>query len=202
LVFRKGDNSVIQAPAQAIVDQFDEAQQLIGADPKKLPAWLPILQQYGPSLYKEARNALDLAPKLVEDWLTNYMFAGQADGPTKAAAIAKYLGDHNEFKSHGRRVGRKALQDRGAVIVDLETDPELHNRVLAVYFSMIHTFNGQAFKMFENSRGDGLFKIVQVQAIQIPMNPAALLQHQLQQKQKQKPGPAPPQPKSPPPAQA
>lgn len=38
LVFRKGDNTVVQAPAQAIVDQFEEAQQLIGADPTKLPA--------------------------------------------------------------------------------------------------------------------------------------------------------------------
>lgn len=167
LVFRKGDNTVVQAPAQAIVDQFEEAQQLIGADPTKLPAWLPILQQYGPSLYKEAKNALDLAPKLVEEWLTKYMFGGDANGPKKAAEIAKYLGDHNEFKSHGRRVGRKALQDRGATIVNLENDPDLHDRVLAVYFAIVHTFNGATFKMFENSRGDGLYR--GVQSIQIPV---------------------------------
>jgi hypothetical protein len=40
LVFRKGDGSVIQAPAQAVVDQFEEAQALIGKDASKLPAWL------------------------------------------------------------------------------------------------------------------------------------------------------------------
>ena len=34
LVFRKGDGSMVQAPAQAIVDQFDDAQKAIGADPK------------------------------------------------------------------------------------------------------------------------------------------------------------------------
>lgn len=95
------------------------------------------------------------------------MFAADANGPKKAAEIAKYLGDHNEFKSHGRRVGRKALQDRGATIVDLEKDPELHDRVLAVYFAIVHTFNGATFKMFENSRGDALYRAVQM--IQIPM---------------------------------
>lgn len=175
LVFRKGDGSVVQAPAQAIVDQFEEAQILIGKDPKKLPAWLPILQQYGPSLYKEARNALDLAPRLVEDWLRAYMFADQPDGPKKASDIASYLGNHNEFKSHGRRIGRKALKERGVVITDLESDPELHRRVLGLYFAIIHTFNGGAFKLFENSRGQGHFKILQQMPIQLPLNPAGLI---------------------------
>lgn len=43
--------------------------------------WGHLKQQYGPSLNKEAKNALDLAPKLVEEWLTKYMFAGDATGP-------------------------------------------------------------------------------------------------------------------------
>lgn len=163
LVFKKGDGSIIQAPAQAIVDQFEEAQTLIGKDASKLPAWLPILQQYGPSLYKEAKNAIELSAKLVEEWLTAYMFAGQADGPQKAQAIASYLGDHNQFKSHGRRIGREALQDRGANIKNLEEDAELHNRVLDAYYAVVHTFNGGAFKLFENSRGVGHYRIVQVQ---------------------------------------
>lgn len=161
LGFRKGDGSIIQAPAQAIVDQFDEAQDLIGKDASKLPAWLPILQQYGPSLYKEARNAIELSVKLVEEWLSAYMFAGQADGPKKAKDIATYLGDHNQFKSHGRRIGRKVLQDRGAVIKNLEDDKVLHDRVMDLYYAIVHTFNGACFKMFENSRGQAQFRLIQ-----------------------------------------
>jgi hypothetical protein len=133
LVFRKGDGSVIQAPAQAIVDQFDEAQALIGKDPSKLPAWLPILAQYGPSLYKEASNAIDLSVRLVEEWLTEYMFKGDVDGPQKAKAIATYLGDHNQFKSHGRRISAKTLQAKGVKIAPLENEPDLHSRVLGLY---------------------------------------------------------------------
>lgn len=189
LVFRKGDGSIIQAPAQAIVDQFEEAQVLIGKDPSKLPAWLPILQQYGPSLYKEAKNAIELSVKLVEEWLTTFMFAGQADGPQKAKEIASYLGDHNQFKSHGRRIGRKVLQDRRANITNLEDDPELHNRVLDVYYAIVHTFNGACFKIFENSRGVGHYRMVQ--QLQVPIQ----LAQQLIQPPAQAPAVPPAQPK-------
>ena len=58
---RKGDGSILIAPAQAIIDQFEKAQDLISKDPKKLAPWLPILQQYGPSLYQEAKNAINLS---------------------------------------------------------------------------------------------------------------------------------------------
>jgi hypothetical protein len=167
-VIGKGAGQYVQSPAQAIVDQFDEAQVLIGKDPSKLPAWLPVLQQYGPSLYKEALNAIDLSKRLVEGWLNVYMFKGHSDGPEKAKAIAEFLGDHNQFKSHGRRIGRKVLQDKGANIKNLEDDPILHARVVDVYFAMVHTFNGACFKMFENSRGQGLFLTIPQPTIQLP----------------------------------
>jgi len=165
LGFRKGDGTIIQAPAQAIVDQFEEAQALIGKDPSKLPGWLPILQQYGPSLYKEALNAIELSKKLVEHWLVSYMFAGDPEGPKKAKDIARYLADHNEFKSHGRRVGRQELRDKGAKIFDLESDPKLHELVLDVYYAIVHTFNGAAYKMFDNSKGQGHFRLLQQMAL-------------------------------------
>jgi len=48
---RKGDGSLVTAPAQAIIDQFESAQKKISKDSTLLVPWLPILQQYGPSLY-------------------------------------------------------------------------------------------------------------------------------------------------------
>src|SRR6266567_2493189 len=44
------DGRVIVSPAQAIKDQFQTAQDEVNQDPKKLPAWVPILSWYGPSL--------------------------------------------------------------------------------------------------------------------------------------------------------
>ncbi len=48
--FRRQDGTVVTAPAQAIIDQFKYAAQQITENPKMLTPWLPILQQYGPSL--------------------------------------------------------------------------------------------------------------------------------------------------------
>lgn len=170
LVFGKGDGSAVQAPAQAIVDQFEEAQALIGREPKRLPAWLPILQQYGPSLYKQAQNAIGLSTQLVEEWLTNYMLKDDPERATKAQAIAAYLGDHNKFKSHGRRIGREALQNLGAKITNLEHDKPLLHHVQGVYYSVVHTFNGPCFKLFENSRGQGLFRLIK-QSVELKLPP-------------------------------
>ena len=122
------------------------------------------------------------------------MFAGQADGPQKAKDIATFLGDHNQFKSHGRRIGRKVLQDRGANIKNLESDKGLHDRVLDLYYAIVHTFNGACFKIFENSRGQAQFRMIQ--QIALPAQLAQLIQPQV-------PGPgqppAGPQPGKPPP---
>lgn len=53
-------------PAQAVLDQFDKAQQEC-ADPEKLSAWLPMLGQYGPDLLVQCEMALSLSRELAED---------------------------------------------------------------------------------------------------------------------------------------
>ena len=40
-------------PARAQVEQFERAKEECTADPSLLPAWAPILQQYGPELLCE-----------------------------------------------------------------------------------------------------------------------------------------------------
>jgi hypothetical protein len=62
--FMRPDGPVI-APAQAIIDQFEMAQKLVGSDPQKLIAWMPIIQQYGPSLYQQCLNAIELSKRYV-----------------------------------------------------------------------------------------------------------------------------------------
>jgi hypothetical protein len=61
------------APAQAILDQFEEASRALKADPQAMSAWLPILQQYGPALLQECRNRQLLSEQLVSTWLETYM---------------------------------------------------------------------------------------------------------------------------------
>jgi hypothetical protein len=178
-IFR-GDGSTIVSPAQAIKDQFKMASDLLSKNPKDLPVWLPILQQYGPSLLVEVDNAMALSRDLVTQWLVGYMFAGDPEAKVKADAVATYFADHNRFKTHARRIGLKEIQENKLPlkILNLENEPALHRHVLRLHAAISHTFvNTGTYKMYENSQGQALFRMIQL-----------VVQR----------GPAPPTPSSPP----
>ena len=151
------EGRVIVAPAQAIKDQFKAAQDEINADPKKLPSWVPILGWYGPALLAQCDNQLALAEELVSKWLERYMFAGDPQAKEKAERIAEYLADHNNFRSHARRVGIADLQALGANILDMRTEPVLHDAIRDLYTAISLTLsNTGAYKIVENSNGEAL----------------------------------------------
>lgn len=166
----KADGTAVNSPAQAIIDQFEKAQDLIGKDPKRLAAWIPILQQYGPSLYQQCVNAIELSKRYVGEWLRTGIFRPQdasQEAAAKAEAAAKvvvdYLGDHNQFKSHGARVGMPEIRARGVPVKILNEDRSLFDAVMTVYHAVMLTFGGTgAFRIIENSRGDALIRVIQV----------------------------------------
>lgn len=164
----------IMAPAQAIIDQFERARTEC-QDPKNLGAWIPILPQYGPALLQNSRNALALAEQLATEWLTSWMFKGQPDGGAKAAAIAKCLADHKEFKSHGRPVHREAAARMGLVVDRLEDDQKLQDCVLSVFHITMHIFSQlpHIAKTVQNHLGNMFIKIqgIQIQQIAPPGQP-------------------------------
>lgn len=162
------DGQPVVAPAQAIKDQFEAAQRDISADPNRLPAWVPILRFYGPSLLAECDNHLALSRDLVSDWLEHYMFAGDPTAAQKADVIASYLADHNQFRSHGRRVGIDQLKARSVKILDLRTDSALHTAVRDLHSAIMHTLdNTGCYKMFENSMNEAVLE----QVVQPPPQP-------------------------------
>lgn len=65
-------------PAGALLAQFREASDQCSADPKRITAWMPTLQQYPPGLLNVCENAATLSKALVAEWLESYMFAGDA----------------------------------------------------------------------------------------------------------------------------
>lgn len=161
----RGDGSTVLAPAQAIKDQFELASDLLAKNPKDLPVWLPILQQYGPALLIQADNAMALSKELVTKWMVAYMFGGDPEAQTKADAVAAYFAEHNRFKSHARRIGLQELSQNAipVKIRNLEDEPELHKRVLRLHAAITHTFgNTGTYKMYENSQGHALFRMVQL----------------------------------------
>ncbi|MGB3552397.1 MAG: hypothetical protein WA993_17055, partial [Candidatus Binatus sp.] len=113
--------------AHAIEEQFNLAKKEILADQGVLPAWLPILRQYGPALIIQCQLARQLSEQLVGDWLTRYMFAPAPK--KKGAAIAKQLANHANFKSHNRFIDRAQVQTLGLTVSELEADQPLQDTV-------------------------------------------------------------------------
>ncbi len=174
-------------PAQTILDQHNDAIKALKADPGAMPAWLPILQQFAPSLLQECRNRQALSEKLVSTWLEAYMFAGDADAHDHAVNVAAALNDHNRWLAHGRRVGLDWLAGKEArvKVLDLRTDPKLEAAVWGLHLAVSITFSSSnAFKIVENTRGDAVIGLSQQVSFQLLSQPP-------------QPPPAPPPPRAP-----
>jgi hypothetical protein len=106
----------------------------------------------GPSLIIDCDHAIKLSGELVETWTREYMFAGEADAPLKAKKIANYLGDHKNFKSHGRAIKIPELLEQGVKVKDVSAmGPALSEAVTVLYCCLDILFgNSGVYKLFEN----------------------------------------------------
>lgn len=149
-------------PAQAIIDDVERAKQAVATQQPDAAVWLMQVQGQPPGLYQQALNAVQLSKQLVQGWLENYMFAGDANAANTAKAIVDFLGNHNQFLSHARRVDIKALADLGAKIFNItDKDRELWQLLEELWYTVEHTFQGSlVVKMWENSSGSALFQVM------------------------------------------
>jgi hypothetical protein len=156
-------------PAQAILDQFSRAQREC-QDPRMLASWMPMLQQYGPALLVQCREAIQLSEALASQWLEDYMYAKDPKAKEKAQNAAKFLADHSNFLSHGRHIDREQAK-KWLVIEDLEENQEVQDLVLSAFHATTRTFDGTgAVKIIENNDGKAFCKVVNV--IMIPEGPS------------------------------
>jgi len=158
-------------PAHAILQQFKNARTDLSKNNQFLTAWLPILQQYGPSLLVECQNAIKLTETLVKQWLAAYMLKGQPRAAMKASVISKFLANKNHL-SHGRAIGVEELQQKGVKIKKAaECTPDLSSIVQDIHIAVMQTFmTTGAFKIFENHLGKGTYKVV-APIMQLPIGP-------------------------------
>ncbi len=147
--------------AQAIIEQFSLAKKEC-QDRANMPAWAPMLQQYGPDLLVRCSHISKLSKDLVERWLARYMFSGAADAPVKAASITTWITKHKGFMSHARHLARDEIESHGLVIERLEDDPKLQDLVLSSFHATTHTFEGTGcVKIIENNQGKAFVKSLQ-----------------------------------------
>ena len=153
------------SPAGSILDQFELAKKEVSKNPSLIGPWLPILQQYGPSLLLECKNHIKLSETLVMGWLEKNMFKGQKTARQKAKKLAHYLANDKNFLSHGRRIGFQELKTRGANIDRVEDiEEKIQKAIRKVHLTIMMTLdNTAAVKIFENSNGAALLRMMQAQ---------------------------------------
>jgi len=157
------------APAQAILDEFETAKKEIAANPASAPLWLMKIQGYPHGFLTLCQTTLDLAKDKVAGWLDTYMFA-QTQAPKPGRAIADWLGDAKEHKTHGRPISADLAASKGLKIQNLEDDQTLQDLVLSVFHASIVTFQvTNCVKMIEGHHGRGLYTQVSVQAVRVPV---------------------------------
>ncbi|MXX88417.1 MAG: serine protease [Boseongicola sp. SB0677_bin_26] len=163
-------------PAQAILDQFDLAKHEC-ADPAKLSAWLPMLNQVGPDLIVQCESALEMSKDLVRTWLETYMFKDSDDRLARAQEISEWLSGHQNFKSHSRHIPRNEAEEHAMRITRLESDDIFQDAVLSVFHATTHTFSGtRAVKIVENHMGRAFIKqhsLPQMPSFQLDIGQAA-----------------------------
>ncbi len=139
-------------PAKAILNEFEKAKSDC-SNPDFQIIWNAILSQYIPGLLERCEMAIQLSELLVKNWLKSYMFKCSNCGE-KASEIAKWLSEHENFKSHSRHIPRKDLIDMGLKIELLEDNQELQDLSLSIFHATAHTFiNTSVNKIVENHLG-------------------------------------------------
>lgn len=150
------------APAQAILDEFEQAKKEILENQDLAPLWVGKIRDYPPGLLNVCRNTLNLAIDKVTEWLSNYMFKNQADGQEKARRVAEWLGDAREHKTHARPIGVDQAEAIGLRISRFEADRHFQELVLSVFHATAVTLEiTDCIKFIDNQNGKGWFLMAQ-----------------------------------------
>jgi hypothetical protein len=147
------------APAQAILDEFEQAKREVKADPSCAPLWATKVNSYPHGFLSLCDTVLQLAREKVATWLDTYMFT--KDGTKPGHQIAEWLGNANIHKTHGHPIGMQLALDHGLKVTKLEDDPKLQDLVLSVFHATMVAFRvTPCVKLIENHNGQGLYTVV------------------------------------------
>jgi len=146
------------APAQALLDDFARAKAEVTGNPQVAPLWVAKMKDYPPGVFSICQDTLTLAKEKVSLWMQQNMFKQDADAKTKGDAIAGWLGDAHNHKTHGHPINFDEALARGLRVERLEDDQTLQDRVLTVFHACAVTFVvTNCVKMVENHNGKGWF---------------------------------------------
>lgn len=159
-------NGSFTAPAQSVLDEFEQAKREVKADPSTSPLWVTKIQAYPHGFLHLCQTTLDQSREKVEEWLNAYMFKGKQTKGKLGSKIAKWLGNAREHKTHGRPITIEKVREIGLKVTSLEDDQKFQDNVLSTFHATMVTFEvTQCVKMVENHNGKGSFLKVGVRPV-------------------------------------
>lgn len=126
-------------PAYNIISEFDEAKRDLALNPQNANYWAIQLRKYPAAFVKTCLDAIELSGELVDTWLSTCMF--NEEEHEKVEKIVKKLNEHDESKNHGRHFDIVFCKEIGLKIKELESDPELQDKVLSVHHVFMTMLN-------------------------------------------------------------
>jgi len=165
---------VMTAPAQAIMDGFNEIKKIVAKEGKLNGAFVPLLNKMDVATIKKCENAIKYGSELVESWLNTYMFSGDTNSKEKAKKIAGYFSNHNNFLTHGKPITLASIKQIPEILdlkVDnlVETNKELTSKIWEYYcrFELIMNPVSPISKVF-HSESEYLVSLAPIVKVKTP----------------------------------
>ncbi len=159
------DPQMNQLPANAIIEEFNQAAAEIKADNSRALVWQPILSKLYPSALTQCQHAIKWGQEVANKWLETGMFEGRSTARDDAAKTVTEL-TSAELRMHARHINADAAQRFGLTIRRFEESQELQDAVLSVHHATVLTLSSTgAYKIIENQNGTAFILVVQ----QIPI---------------------------------
>ncbi len=145
-----------------IVKELEKAQEELAVKPETREYWKLQLAKYPAAFTYTVYDAIDLSTKLLNQWLSKYMFSTK---PEKKGKIIKNIirGLNLNDGSHSRHYDFNKCKELGLNVKLIEEDQILQDLVLSVYHSFCITVQGtQAAKIIENHLGNAYISQQQI----------------------------------------
>ncbi len=157
---KPNNGGAYSVPAHSILADFERAKAEITANQEAAKVWIPKLLEIPNGFLDLCTKTIALSKSKVAEWLDTYMF--KDDAVKQGQAIANWLGNFNEHKTHGRPINYLLAREKGLKITLLEDDQELQDKVLSVFHSTLVTFDvAPCVKLIENHEGKGSYIVIQ-----------------------------------------
>jgi hypothetical protein len=147
------DPQINNTPARSIKRGFEKVRELLKIEgPEALPAYIPLIEKYSLELLELCQDSEALSQKLVSDWLTQYMFGGDAGKKDIIQKAVVFFSDYDEHLLHARPLTYNKIKDFGLNIK--LADDNLRPLLWEAYILLNGFFELSGFyKLFETAHG-------------------------------------------------